>query len=89
MELKEKELNCTLDAHAYLNLFTLSRCRQMGEKFSMTFISIIESETRINVSKRMYSYTYIVIQLKVIQEFRYVIEHVKTEIFMPKKSITY
>jgi hypothetical protein len=59
MKLKEKELNCTLDAHTYLNLFTSSRCCQMGEKFPMTFISIRENEWRINVSMRMYSHTYI------------------------------
>ncbi len=29
-------------AYTYLNLFTSSRCRQMGEKFPVTFISIRE-----------------------------------------------
>lgn len=59
IERKERTKLYTLDSHAYLNLFTSLCCRQMGEKFLMTFISIQQNETQMNnVSKRIDSHSY-------------------------------
>ena len=66
---------CTLDAHAYLNLFTSSRCWSIrtGERiFPMTFIAIRRRERagarqRINASKWVRLHSLIVIRSNLIE----------------------
>lgn len=64
---------CTLDAHAYLNLFTSSRCWSIrtGERiFPMTFIAIrrrARARQRINASKWVRLHSLIVIRSNLIE----------------------